>query len=94
MDWTTWRKALGVQSAGGGYTVEYIIYVLFSVPIPPSSCLLKRMLTLRLGSFCRLRQFFGPNLRHFCEAQWDTRDQDRPWWLRDQIFHGSLDPCN
>lgn len=28
--WTTWRRALRIQSAAGGYTVEYALYVLFS----------------------------------------------------------------
>jgi chloride channel 3/4/5 len=30
-DWTPWRTALGVSSPGGGYIVEYILFVLFSV---------------------------------------------------------------
>ena len=33
MDWTPWRKAFGIKSAGGGYTVEYIFYVLYSVSL-------------------------------------------------------------
>ena len=32
-DWTPWRKALKVNSASGGYVVEYIFYVLYSVGI-------------------------------------------------------------
>ncbi|OJJ47112.1 hypothetical protein ASPZODRAFT_132055 [Penicilliopsis zonata CBS 506.65] len=31
LDWTPWRKALGANSTGGGYSVEYLFYVLFSV---------------------------------------------------------------
>lgn len=36
LDWIPWRKALGVNSKGGGYTVEYIFYVLYSVTTPVS----------------------------------------------------------
>ena len=30
-DWTPWSTALGVNSAGGGYTVEYLFFILYSV---------------------------------------------------------------
>jgi chloride channel 3/4/5 len=30
-DWHPWRSALGIKSAGGGWIVEYIFFVLFSV---------------------------------------------------------------
>lgn len=73
VDWTTWRKALGVKSAGGGYTVEYIFYTVFSVTIPFASTT-GGILTLSLGFFCCLCQFFGQELRDFCEAQWNSRD--------------------
>ena len=39
-DWTPWRTALGISSAGGGYVVEYIFFVLFSVLSAVSSGLL------------------------------------------------------
>lgn len=31
LDWTPWRNALGVASKAGGYIVEYIFFVLYSV---------------------------------------------------------------
>lgn len=37
LDWTPWRKALGVISSGGGFTVEYIFYILYSVLFPSLS---------------------------------------------------------
>lgn len=35
-DWTPWRNALGVASKAGGYVVEYIFFVLYSVGSPSS----------------------------------------------------------
>jgi hypothetical protein len=29
--WEPWRSALGITSAGGGFVVEYIFFILFSV---------------------------------------------------------------
>lgn len=42
LDWTPWRKALGVNSAGGGYAVEYIFYVFYSVIFAVCACYLVR----------------------------------------------------
>ena len=35
--WIPWRKALNVKSQGGGYVVEYLFFVLYSVCMCPSS---------------------------------------------------------
>jgi len=40
IDWTPWRKALGIVSYGGGYVVEYIFFILYSVCVsylPPEA---------------------------------------------------------
>ena len=39
-DWVPWRTALGLSSAGGGYIVEYILFVLFAVLFASSAALL------------------------------------------------------
>ena len=39
-DWTTWRSALHIPSAGGGYIVEYILFVILAVVFAVSSALL------------------------------------------------------
>ncbi|KAF9893738.1 hypothetical protein FE257_009908 [Aspergillus nanangensis] len=31
LDWTPWGKAFGVSSSGGGFTIEYIFYIIYSV---------------------------------------------------------------
>jgi hypothetical protein len=31
--WMFWSQALGIESAGGGYIVEYIFFIMFSVSI-------------------------------------------------------------
>jgi chloride channel 3/4/5 len=33
-DWTPWRDALRISNAAGGYIVEYIFFILFSVSSP------------------------------------------------------------
>lgn len=33
--WVPWRAALGISSGGGGYVMEYIFFVMFSVGVPP-----------------------------------------------------------
>ena len=35
-DWTPWREALRIPNQGGGYVVEYIFYIIYSVWHPPS----------------------------------------------------------
>ncbi|PYI08283.1 voltage-gated chloride channel [Aspergillus sclerotiicarbonarius CBS 121057] len=71
LDWTPWRKALGVSSSGGGYTVEYIFYVLYSVFFAVCACVLVRSYAIYarhsgipeiktvLGGFV-IRHFMGP----------------------------------
>ena len=43
-DWTPWRKAFRISSKGGGYLVEYIFFILYSVCFP-SPVLLRVSLT-------------------------------------------------
>jgi len=31
LDWTPWSKALNVNSKGGGFTIEYMFYIFYSV---------------------------------------------------------------
>jgi len=31
--WLFWSQALGIESAGGGYIVEYIFFIMFSVSL-------------------------------------------------------------
>ncbi|PWY69744.1 voltage-gated chloride channel [Aspergillus heteromorphus CBS 117.55] len=71
LDWTPWRKALGVTSSGGGYTVEYLFYVLYSVFFAVCACILVRSYAIYarhsgipeiktvLGGFV-IRRFMGP----------------------------------
>jgi len=35
-DWHPWSRALGITSVGGGWIVEYMFFLLFSVRLPPS----------------------------------------------------------
>jgi chloride channel 3/4/5 len=39
-DWTPWRSALNISSTGGGYLVEYVFFVFFSVLFATSAGLL------------------------------------------------------
>ncbi|KAH1490691.1 hypothetical protein LV164_005055 [Aspergillus fumigatus] len=71
LDWTPWRKALGVSSSSGGYTVEYIFYVLYSVVFAVCASFLVRTYAIYarhsgipeiktvLGGFV-IRHFMGP----------------------------------
>ncbi|KAI9934907.1 hypothetical protein ASPWEDRAFT_53976 [Aspergillus wentii DTO 134E9] len=71
LDWTPWREALGVHSTGGGYTVEYIFYTLYSVLFAICACFLVRSYAIFarhsgipeiktvLGGFV-IRHFMGP----------------------------------
>ncbi|RHZ51330.1 chloride channel protein [Aspergillus thermomutatus] len=71
LDWTPWRKALGVRSSSGGYTVEYIFYVLYSVVFAVCASFLVRSYAIYarhsgipeiktvLGGFV-IRHFMGP----------------------------------
>lgn len=93
LDWTPWRKALGVSSSGGGFTVEYIFYILYSVRFP-FDFVTEFFLTTYTGSFRCLCECLGQKVRHICQAQWNTGDQDHSWRLRYSTLHGSLDPGN
>ncbi|KAH8424713.1 chloride channel protein [Aspergillus melleus] len=42
IDWTPWGKAFGVTSKGGGFAVEYIFYILYSVLFAVCASLLVR----------------------------------------------------
>ncbi|KAG2012421.1 hypothetical protein GB937_007252 [Aspergillus fischeri] len=71
LDWTPWRRALGVRSSSGGYTVEYIFYVLYSVVFAVCASFLVRTYAIYarhsgipeiktvLGGFV-IRHFMGP----------------------------------
>ncbi|PYH82994.1 putative voltage-gated chloride channel [Aspergillus uvarum CBS 121591] len=71
LDWTPWRKALGVTSRGGGYAVEYVFYILYSVFFAVCACVLVRTYAIYakhsgipeiktvLGGFV-IRHFMGP----------------------------------
>ncbi|KAL4893064.1 Cl channel CLC-3 [Aspergillus ambiguus] len=71
LDWTPWRKALGVSSNGGGFTVEYIFYILYSVLFAVCASVLVRKYAIFarhsgipeiktvLGGFV-IRHFMGP----------------------------------
>lgn len=37
IDWTPWRKAFGVASKGGGFAVDYTLYILYSVGEPSAN---------------------------------------------------------
>ncbi|KAL2004279.1 hypothetical protein VTN02DRAFT_4004 [Thermoascus thermophilus] len=70
-DWTPWRKALGVASKAGGYVVEYIFFVLYSVLFATCASILVRTyaayakhsgipeIKTVLGGFV-IRKFMGP----------------------------------
>ncbi|PWY71912.1 voltage-gated chloride channel [Aspergillus eucalypticola CBS 122712] len=71
LDWTPWRKALGVSSRGGGYALEYTFYILYSVFFAICACILVRTYAIYarhsgipeiktvLGGFV-IRHFMGP----------------------------------
>ncbi|KAL5340729.1 chloride channel [Aspergillus crustosus] len=42
MDWTPWGKAVGANSSGGAFAVEYIFYTLYSVFFAVCACILVR----------------------------------------------------
>jgi hypothetical protein len=70
IDWTPWRKALGIVSSGGGYVVEYIFFILYSVCVlylPPGF-----LLTDNLRYFLLLVQAFWsermPPMRSIVES--------------------------
>ncbi|PTU19471.1 hypothetical protein P175DRAFT_0517738 [Aspergillus ochraceoroseus IBT 24754] len=71
LDWTPWGKALGANSSGGVFAVEYIFYILFSVLFAVCACILVRNYAIYarhsgipeiktvLGGFV-IRHFMGP----------------------------------
>ncbi|KAL4943516.1 hypothetical protein BDV06DRAFT_189767 [Aspergillus oleicola] len=71
MDWTPWGKAVGARSSGGAFTVEYILYTLYSVFFAFCACTLVRNYAIYarhsgipeiktvLGGFI-IRHFMGP----------------------------------
>ncbi|KAG2413299.1 hypothetical protein HFD88_002488 [Aspergillus terreus] len=71
LDWTPWRKAFGVTSSGGGFAVEYIFYILYSVLFAVCASVLVRKYAIFarhsgipeiktvLGGFV-IRHFMGP----------------------------------
>ncbi|OJZ91867.1 hypothetical protein ASPFODRAFT_176054 [Aspergillus luchuensis CBS 106.47] len=67
LDWTPWRKALGVSSRGGGYALEYIFYILYSVlqPLrtPFSSVLIKKQVFFAICA-CVLVRTYAIYARH------------------------------
>lgn len=65
LDWTPWRKALGVTSRGGGYAVEYVFYILYSVlTLVARHC--GEMLTQVTDVLRRLRMCPSQDIRHIC----------------------------
>ncbi|KPI45456.1 H(+)/Cl(-) exchange transporter 3 [Cyphellophora attinorum] len=40
VDWTPWRKAMGLSNAGVGYTIEFILFVCFAIVFALSAALL------------------------------------------------------
>ncbi|KAN0077737.1 Chloride channel [Elaphomyces granulatus] len=71
IDWTPWRKALRIVSSGGGYVVEYIFFILYSVFFASCASILVRTyaayakhsgipeIKTVLGGFV-IRRFMGP----------------------------------
>ncbi|KAL4867699.1 hypothetical protein BDV12DRAFT_170926 [Aspergillus spectabilis] len=71
MDWTPWGKAVGANTSGGAFAVEYIFYILYSVFFAVCACILVRNYAIYarhsgipeiktvLGGFV-IRRFMGP----------------------------------
>ncbi|EAW14069.1 chloride channel protein [Aspergillus clavatus NRRL 1] len=71
LDWTPWSKAFGLRSSGGGYSVEYLVYILYSVLFAFCASFLVRSYAIYakhsgipeiktvLGGFV-IRHFLGP----------------------------------
>lgn len=70
LDWTPWRKAFGIKSAGGGYTMEYIFYILYSVSIRQFFHCLNDA-DIDLGFLRCVRKLPSQDLRHICKTQWN-----------------------
>ena len=66
-DWTPWRKALRVNSNGGGFIVDYIFYICYSVCSLLLSAI-ENMANLKVDSVCGLRQLSGQTICHLCET--------------------------
>lgn len=89
-DWHPWSSALGIHSKGGGWIVEYIFFVGFSVSV---SCpiLLSTLTWVMSGSVCGLCQSSCSRILNVCKAQWNRRNQDSLGWFCDTTFLGRLD---
>lgn len=61
-----WRAALGISSGGGGYVMEYIFFVMFSVGALPLRYFFLQSLTVLLGCFRVMCLHISPKLRSVC----------------------------
>lgn len=91
--WKPWSSALGVQSSGGSWFIEYFFYLIFSVCFPNQPCLWISVLANTVKGLAGiLRCTSRTGVCRICQAQWYPGDQDSPGRLRDAQFPGDLDP--
>ena len=70
-DWQRWSSVLRVKSQGGGYPVEYLFFVLFSVSAPCSTNPTLGLVLTKLGlsgGICGICKHFGHHICNVCEA--------------------------
>ncbi|KAJ6108691.1 hypothetical protein N7523_010014 [Penicillium sp. IBT 18751x] len=68
LDWTPWGIALGSSSKGGQYTIEYFVYISFSVLFAVCACLLVRRFAIyaRHSGIPEIKTVLGGTvIRHF-----------------------------
>ena len=87
-DWRTWSAMIGIGNKAGGYIIEYIVFILFSVSHSICATLLKSY-SSSSDSLRDPRLFPCRPILALCKAVWYPRDQDCPWRLR----HPAIPRC-
>lgn len=88
-DWRAWSAVLGVANRGGGYVLEYLFFVCFSVSLHLNDSFATVQLIACSGHVRLLRYGHGQPLFTVCEAVRHTRDQDSTW----RLCHPTLPWC-
>lgn len=89
-DWRSWSALMGIGNKAGGYMIEYIVFILFSV----SERLVqntKVSYSWPSDTFCNTRLLPRRPVLPLCKAIWYSGDQDCPRWLCHPAISRSMD---
>ena len=90
-DWRSWGALMGIGNNAGGYIIEYIVFILFSVSHPLEPKHLIAMLIRLQDLFRNARLLSCCALLALRKTVWYSRDQDCPRWLCYPALPGSMD---